>query len=175
MLVLKTEYNTAWNYFNAKELGDTIFGYWRDWWLHAERGDYTMEFPPPVSEAVGGLTKHDCAPGLSSAVTGRGGVTGWLPDTRKLGIQNRRLITSRKRTRNLFDLTSLWKKIVIDTLDEQALPDNDVGVDDLLVPGPALAGPIVPADPPSSDDEVVGHGQRRHSPPVPNAWRFGGW
>src|ERR1700712_4434802 len=31
VLVLKTEYNTAWNYFNATEFGNTIFGYWRTW------------------------------------------------------------------------------------------------------------------------------------------------
>jgi hypothetical protein len=31
VLVLKSVYKTAWNYFNAKELGDTIFNYWREW------------------------------------------------------------------------------------------------------------------------------------------------
>jgi hypothetical protein len=31
VLVLKTEYNMAWNYFNAAELGNRIFGYWHKW------------------------------------------------------------------------------------------------------------------------------------------------
>ncbi|KAJ2983865.1 hypothetical protein NUW54_g10588 [Trametes sanguinea] len=31
VLVLKSTYNTAWNYFSAKELGDEILGYWRSW------------------------------------------------------------------------------------------------------------------------------------------------
>ena len=30
-LVLKTEYNLAWDYFNAHELGQTIFNYWGEW------------------------------------------------------------------------------------------------------------------------------------------------
>ena len=31
VLVLKTQYNLAWNYFNAHQLGDTIFGFWHEW------------------------------------------------------------------------------------------------------------------------------------------------
>ena len=38
VLVLKSEFNLAWNYFNAKELSNTIFGYWREWLMRAESG-----------------------------------------------------------------------------------------------------------------------------------------
>jgi hypothetical protein len=31
VLVLKTQYNITWNYFNSHELGDIIFNYWREW------------------------------------------------------------------------------------------------------------------------------------------------
>jgi hypothetical protein len=49
-----------------------------------------------------------------------------LPDVRKLDILNRRVIVSRKRTRNLFDLTSRWKKIVLERLDKEVL-ENPTG------------------------------------------------
>ena len=45
---------------------------------------------------------------------------GPLPDDlRKTSILNRRLLVSKKRTRNLFDLASLWKRTVLSTLDER--------------------------------------------------------
>jgi hypothetical protein len=34
------------------------------------------------------------------------------------------MIVSRKRTRNLFDLTNLWKNIVLTNMDQQILKDN---------------------------------------------------
>jgi len=34
------------------------------------------------------------------------------------------MIVSRKRTRNLFDLTTLWKKLVLSNMEQQILPDN---------------------------------------------------
>jgi hypothetical protein len=55
-----------------------------------------------------------------------------MPDVRKINILNRRMIVSRKRTKNLFDLTSLWKKTVISKLEHDATgPDQDsMDVDD---------------------------------------------
>ena len=127
VLVLKTEYNLAWNYFSAKELGDTIFGYWREWLTRADRLEFNSEFPSPPDN-------HDHDVELTPGTDFRIGEFGsdsaiWLPDLRKLDILNRRWITSRKRTRNLFDLTSLWKKIVLEELDErlssEVLQDSD--------------------------------------------------
>jgi hypothetical protein len=34
------------------------------------------------------------------------------------------MIVSRKRTHNLFDLTTLWKKLVLSNMEQQILPDN---------------------------------------------------
>jgi hypothetical protein len=31
VLVLRFEFNTAWNYFSAKELSNTVLGYWHSW------------------------------------------------------------------------------------------------------------------------------------------------
>ena len=47
-----------------------------------------------------------------------------MPDLSKTDILGRRWLVSRKRTRNLFDLTSLWKKAVITRLDEDVLMDD---------------------------------------------------
>lgn len=43
-----------------------------------------------------------------------------MPDIRKVEIMSKRMLVSRKRNRNLFDLTSLWKKVVIAKLDQEA-------------------------------------------------------
>jgi hypothetical protein len=51
------------------------------------------------------------------------GVSG-IPDICKLDILNRRMIVSRKHTCNLFDLTNLWKKIVLTHMEQQVLQDN---------------------------------------------------
>ena len=48
----------------------------------------------------------------------------YISDICKLDIPNRKLITSRKRTRNLFDLSTLWKKIVLESLDSMVLDDS---------------------------------------------------
>jgi hypothetical protein len=34
------------------------------------------------------------------------------------------MIVSRKRTRNLFNLTNLWKRLVLSKMDQQVLADN---------------------------------------------------
>ena len=44
-----------------------------------------------------------------------------VPDVWTVGLANRKLIVSHKCTRNLFDLTSLWKKMVINQLERDAL------------------------------------------------------
>jgi hypothetical protein len=45
VLVLKSEFNTTWNYFNASELGSTILEFWRDWLTHTEENNYNIKFP----------------------------------------------------------------------------------------------------------------------------------
>ena len=121
VLVLKSEFNTAWNYFNASELGNTILGFWRDWLQHAEEGNYNINFPHYTTDRV---DLEDTRPGLLSSVIGLDGLPAAIPDIRKLEFLRRRFIVSRKRTRNLFDLTSLWKNIVLSKMDQQILQDN---------------------------------------------------
>lgn len=118
VLVLKSNFNTAWNYFSAKELGDTIFQYWRTEIISAaENGDNRIN---PMGRFLGGLEGKLNEELCSEVWSRETGELIWMPDIRKIDIANRRVIVSRKRTRNLFDLTSLWKKIVVTTLDRDA-------------------------------------------------------
>jgi hypothetical protein len=122
VLVLKSEFNTAWNYFNSHELGDTVLGYWRTWFNQADNGYLAAEDGYyRFDGSRGGLDLVD--PELCSEYfTGDESVM--LPDIRKLDILQRRVIVSRKRTRNFFDLTSQWKQTVIRRLEENVLEDQ---------------------------------------------------
>jgi hypothetical protein len=44
ILVLKSGFNTAWNYFSAQELGDTVLGYWCSWLAAAESNTYNIRY-----------------------------------------------------------------------------------------------------------------------------------
>ena len=44
VLVLKSEFNTAWDYFNASELHKTILDFWHDWLQHAKESKYNIHF-----------------------------------------------------------------------------------------------------------------------------------
>jgi hypothetical protein len=188
VLVLKTEYNPAWNYFNAAELGNRIFSYWTEWLDRAKRGDFNTKFPPPPVE-----DKSDI---LS-------GVDWWLnkpsenPDTwshpildiTRTGIMNRRVITSRKRTRNLMDFASLWKRTVLEQLDELVLDEihdpppiaqpstasadtRQTTLDTWITSNPE--GSLIESNPREhdalSDDELQPVRYRERSPSVPASW-----
>lgn len=128
VLVLKSTYNPAWNYFNAKELGDSIFNYWNEWYERAERWEWDMSdrarpFPPPNPDQLGSLSSGG-APGSTIKVCPPGRELFWIPDIRKMHIVDKRVIVSKKRGRNMFDLTSLWKKMVLQKLDERVLEEE---------------------------------------------------
>ena len=111
VLVLKSQYNLAWNYFNATQLGDTIFNYWRTWLDRADAGLHDQEYPAPNPKDT------RVAPWESGInVPGQ-----W--DVRKTSLFNSRVIVSRKRTRNMLDLTNLWKRSVIETHEDLVLDD----------------------------------------------------
>ena len=135
VLVLKTEFNTAWNYFNATKLGDTILGFWRDWIVHAEEGRFSVFFPQ-YSDDTGSVLAR---PELTTLVGANAPFV--IPDIRKINILNRRMIVSRKRTRNLFDLTTLWKNTVISHM------ENDLQTEE------PPSGPVNIIEEPTEEDE----------------------
>ena len=120
VLVLKTEFNLAWNYFNANELSKTIFGYWKTWLSKADKKEFSLEFPAPPED-----DKHQIvAMPTDYLYVSMRGEEYYIPDIRKLDILKRKIITSRKRTRNLLDLASLWKKTVLESMDTQILEEE---------------------------------------------------
>ena len=89
VLVLKSEFNTTWNYFNTSELGNTILGYWHDWLQHAETGNYTLKFPHYSMDRA---DLEDTETELTIPLTDLDGLVTPLPDVHKLDILNRRMI-----------------------------------------------------------------------------------
>ena len=120
ILVLKSKFNTAWNYFNATELGNNILGYWRDWIERADKHQFDAEFPW-FEDTIGNIDPRS----EHMLLVDEGQYGTFVPDIRKIGILNRRMIVSRKRTRNLFDLTNIWKNTVIDNMPDD-LPSSEV-------------------------------------------------
>ncbi|THU76182.1 hypothetical protein K435DRAFT_879581 [Dendrothele bispora CBS 962.96] len=153
VLVLKSQYNPVWNYFSASELGDTIFKTWRF-----------------------NLSRWETAYRQHTAIVPCQGYGVKCPDIRALGFDNRRVIVSKKRPRNLFDLASQWKQIVLRNVD-QAIRDDIVGNDDeteLIGFGFSEIEEGQPSTPPqytswSDDDEPVNYRARR-SPDTMEGW-----
>ena len=120
VLVLKSHYNQAWNYFNAKELGEQMLGYWRSWYEHAERGSYNNEYPPwegNLPESLGAQARY------LTEVTSSTGSIEMIPDLRKILITEYRVLVSKKRTRNMLDLASLWKKLVLQKVEDNVITE----------------------------------------------------
>ena len=122
ILVLKTEFNPVWNYFNAKEVGDSMITYWRYYMEHMDRRDFvTRDFsrPIPMPESWRDVEEYAVLPEFSKEVRGPQGEFLEILDTNKLFGDKAKLITSRKRTTNLFNLTSLWKKAIFTELEHR--------------------------------------------------------
>jgi hypothetical protein len=139
-VVLKSEFNPVLNYFNAKELGVTIVSKW-----HQSMEMWADDKIPPVyasaSEEDWELGKHWLKEEMElgktypeSVVSPKGGVVGsrLLPDITKLNsLMRARWLILRRRTRNLFDLTNLWKRIVLSSTDINLFDDlNRYGPDE---------------------------------------------
>ncbi len=174
VLVLKSQYNFAWNYFSSTQLGERIFGYWREWLLRADTGNFNQEYPAPNEKdhRVSDWQQH--LPGT------------WdLRETNLLELS--RIVLSRKRTRNFLDVSNLWKRTVLETLEDQTLndivgtaaryaagkrPSSSVDVN-TLVTGPVLKRHRED-HPHREESEEVEHVARRGlSPGTGNQWRSG--
>ena len=112
VLVLKSQFNTTWNYFSASQLSDIMFGYWRGWIDQAKTGSFNKEFPW-YQEQFGDLDRTgECMLFVDDDFVGK-----FIPDITKINILNRKLLVSRKRTKNLFDFTNLWKRLVVEKME----------------------------------------------------------
>jgi hypothetical protein len=144
VLVLKTEFNTAWDFFSATKLGDTILGYMRSWLYKAERMEFSHEFPP---EPASYSSDVNAVPQFDLRTVSGNGTELLVPDLRRTDILDRRMLVSRKRTTQLSDLTSLWKKIVLEKNTDKELGEVDAIHPLDQPPGgpPVLPGPAIPA------------------------------
>ena len=112
VLVLKSQFNTTWNYFSASQLSDIMFGYWRGWIDQAKTGSFNEEFPW-YSDQFGDLDRT----GELMLFVDDDFIGKFIPDITKINILNRKLLVSRKRTKNLFDFTNLWKRLVVEKME----------------------------------------------------------
>ena len=131
-VVLKSEFNPVLNYFQAKELGDTIVSSWRssmETWTAGvkpliydqKRFDLGKEYLLSDVKLSEGLPDSVMTPRGGDAELGR---RKRLPDVTKLNsLMRARWLVSRKRTKNLFDLTNLWKRIVLTSMDQNLFDD----------------------------------------------------
>ena len=121
-LVLKSEFNIAWQYFQPSKLQEAIFGYWRDYLDRADRLAWEIpEYPSPKH-----VTNYESK---TTAAFFHENVLRfekeWMCDVRKINIwNNSRIIVSRKRTHNLYDLVNLWKKIVTERAEEMVVEEQ---------------------------------------------------
>ena len=93
-----------------------MIGYMREWLERADRVAFNKEFPPypqGLAPYAGGSARF-----LTEFVD-QGAQRILVPDLRKTDILERKVIVSRKRTFNLFDTVNLWKRIVLEKLDER--------------------------------------------------------
>ncbi|KIK76103.1 hypothetical protein PAXRUDRAFT_18445 [Paxillus rubicundulus Ve08.2h10] len=94
-------------------------------------------------------------------------------DICKTNIFNRKWIVSRKRTRNLFDLTNLWKKIALEKLDEQVVAniiDTNIPTKPVLTDVPRILPPDYDPMQDSDDKDIILHWHS--SPPAPDTWTY---
>jgi hypothetical protein len=119
VLVLKSRFDDVWNFFSAAELGKTITDYWAEWLERAREGRYSSDPArpfPPYDEDRQDLV--DVQQRLFERVRLRDGEEAFTPSLGKIGLLGSRWIVSRKRTKNLLDLTTKWKNMVFDKMDE---------------------------------------------------------
>jgi hypothetical protein len=117
VIVLKSEFNRAWDYFSANELGKTITEAWHSWLQEAESGLHRLS--PALSLDIGDLGSTD--PDLLTEVVSDPSLpvghvfrTASIPDIRKLSFgSHARWLVSRRRTLQLKDLVSHWKRLVL--------------------------------------------------------------
>ncbi|EAU86332.2 hypothetical protein CC1G_05326 [Coprinopsis cinerea okayama7 len=115
-------------------LGDTILGYWKTYAEKAKKDQLGGIHWQQFSDNVGDFT--DVPDELMSLFRTTKGLR-YMPDVSKTNIWQRKVLVSRKRTRNLFDLTSLWKKQVLSKLEEDILMDVDSDSDQMSVDTPS--------------------------------------
>lgn len=112
ILVLKSQYNVAWDYFSAIQLGDTITNTWKNWLSGADKFDWSND--PSLSRYSGDKVPFAVPEEFWSSSSDDSELSLRFVDLRKTQVLGKsKWIVSKKRTRNLFDFTTTWKQMVI--------------------------------------------------------------
>ncbi|KAF7768399.1 hypothetical protein Agabi119p4_7642 [Agaricus bisporus var. burnettii] len=122
VLVLKSEYNPAWDYINAHQLEERMKQGWYSALEHFsigdEKFDKTLRFPE--TSLVPRYSNADRRDGDLFEVHsffGGNGNAGPYVRLDKTSLLGKKVIVSKKRTKNLFDLTTMWKHNVLEITD----------------------------------------------------------
>ena len=95
----------------------TVLGYWHSWLATVESNNYSVQY----LAFSGNLRDMEGVEAACCVIVNTSLGPSPVPDVWTVGLANRKLIVSHKCTRNLFDLTSLWKRMVINQLERDAL------------------------------------------------------
>ena len=112
-----------------------MLGYWRTWLAKAEAGIVDLEYPQysTMETDIGDL--EDVHGAWVTTVVDSSGKKFSVPSVSKLRMTERRVLVSKKRTKNLFDFTTRWKQHVLRRYETAALDDmgheSDVSESDL--------------------------------------------
>lgn len=169
VLVLKSYYNSIWDSFNARELQDTIFGYWREWIERAKRGEYSSEYPMMDKEVT--LELFGTTDPRKWATVVDEDSTRDIPDITKTDILDRRLLVSKRRNKQLKDVASLWKNIVLSRVDEDTMDNPLVSRSSSIHPMDVVQQEQISAERSSdSEEDVINVHRRSSSPGMGKGW-----
>ncbi|KAF7764097.1 hypothetical protein Agabi119p4_8634 [Agaricus bisporus var. burnettii] len=132
VLVLKSEYNISWDFFNVRKLEEQM----KNGWLEAlrvstfGRADTIQDLHPAVSKTkfkntvLTDLRRNGgtLPPGseFHPSMVGEGAY-GQFYRLDKLGLLDRRFLVSKKRTTEIIDLAAAWRKSVLTRHDRQVV------------------------------------------------------
>ncbi|KAF7771867.1 hypothetical protein Agabi119p4_6178 [Agaricus bisporus var. burnettii] len=172
VLVLKSEYNISWDWFNVQQLSEQV----KSGWMSALRA---LAYGAKVTDlglspaVLSTRPKMSLIPELKRLETSPlrdvhfdwigTGLHGAFLRLDTLGLLDRRFIVSKKRTKQLYDLTSMWRKTVLERRDRLASEAPDA-----LTNRPVASAPLTQTELRASIVEKVaaaGPSTRRLRPP----------
>ncbi|KXN84277.1 hypothetical protein AN958_12783 [Leucoagaricus sp. SymC.cos] len=137
VLVLKSEYNISWDFFNVQTLSERM----KNGWATAIRTlayghPVANDLPPdiqklrPRAQGLGSLLQAPESSSIVSMASDRlvsEGLFGPFLHLDKLGLFNKRVIVSKKRNKQLLDLAAIWRRSILERRDHQVFKDVSRG------------------------------------------------
>jgi hypothetical protein len=181
-VVIKYEYNPILDYLSAHDIGNTIVGYWRKY-LHAYGRDIILDGKVPTRDDrdwgkrlapqwVASKGQRLSSDGRPQELPEGAEYAPRFPIPNVLtlnSLNHARWLISRKRSRNLFDLTNLWKKSVLSGMvdassDEPAYTDFETPAEDDLLEEISAAIDLEVGEVPDEKASVLGKRKPSHRP-----------